>query len=283
MKLSDSVEKPFALGLAIVMTGVIKLTIGSSLINPMGLAFETWIGLYLLKQFIILLIWDNLVSWLVANVFNVEPMPSRPPKGKRSSPFTFEMIDIVYLVFNSFLEFTFIMNLAHFAISSGKIVHGWDQLTILNTLVAFFCLPMVNDMLYAPAHRFMHWKPVYPWVHKHHHRQYLPHRGYLDAANEHPVEQVVGLSLLWTAINIVAMGPGLHLSTLVVYFILYGVLALLNHTPYDFNINIPFLNQHGICFSVRAHEMHHRIPNCNYGQHVMVWDKLMGTFKEYVK
>jgi hypothetical protein len=31
---------------------------------------------------------------------------------------------------------------------------------------------------------------VYPYVHKHHHRQILPKRGYLDAGNEHPIEQV---------------------------------------------------------------------------------------------
>ena len=37
----------------------------------------------------------------------------------------------------------------------------------------------------------------------------------------------------------------------------------------------------GIDYSVRAHEMHHRKPNTNYGQYVMFWDRLMGTYRPY--
>ena len=50
-------------------------------------------------------------------------------------------------------------------------------------------LLVVDDMLYAPLHRAMHLQAVYRWVHKHHHRNTFPARGYIDAANEHPVRR----------------------------------------------------------------------------------------------
>ena len=42
--------------------------------------------------------------------------------------------------------------------------------------------------------------------------------------------------MLYLAIALVTRRIGLHVATLVVYFLFYGVLALLNHTPYDINI-----------------------------------------------
>ena len=32
-------------------------------------------------------------------------------------------------------------------------------------------------------------------------------------------------------------------------------------------------------FGVRAHDTHHAIPNSNYGQYIMFWDWVMGTFR----
>ena len=34
-------------------------------------------------------------------------------------------------------------------------------------------------------------------------------------------------------------------------------------------------------FDVRAHDTHHCIPNSNYGQYTMFWDRLLGTYKGY--
>lgn len=290
VKLPESMRVPYVLGLATLLTTLVHGTLAStsdymasarSMLNPMSMGFTAWISIYLFKQFAIVLVWDNLVTWVVLNFIHIQKMPSRPPRGALTSKHKIKLVDITFLVINSFIEYAFMLHLTRFAWFSGKVSHGVKELTLLNTLVAFCALPMLNDMLYAPAHRILHWKPVYWLVHKHHHGQFLPTRGYIDAANEHPVEQVIGLGLLYSAIFVISSCLGLHSCTLLVYFLLYGVLALLNHTPYDFRIQLPFLSKIGISYSVRAHEMHHRKPNCNYGQHVMVWDKLMGTFKKY--
>ena len=147
---------------------------------------------------------------------------------------------------------------------------------LLNTPVAFWLLLVVDDMLYAPLHRFMHLSSVYRFVHKHHHRNTFPARGYIDAANEHPVEQISALSLHWAAVHIVAHTAGLHVAAVGLHFGFKALGACFNHTGYD--VQISFL---GIDYSVRAHEMHHRKPNTNFAQYVMFWDRLMGTYKPY--
>jgi sterol desaturase/sphingolipid hydroxylase (fatty acid hydroxylase superfamily) len=150
------------------------------------------------------------------------------------------------------------------------------ELSLANSCAAVFLLFTLDDMLYAPTHRLMHWRPLYKYVHKHHHRQNMPVRGYFDAANEHPVEQLVGLTIVWVTIHAVHALAGLHALALLVFFAFYAAFAMLNHTEFDVQAS-------WIGYSVRAHEMHHRIPNCNFAQTVMVWDSLMGTRKPYRK
>merc|ERR1712146_258011 len=131
-------------------------------------------------------------------------------------------------------------------------------------------------MLYAPLHRLMHHHRVYKWVHKHHHRNTFPARGYIDAANEHPVEQIAALTLHWIAVHVVASTSGLHVVAVGAHFGFKALGACFNHTGFDLRFN--FL---GIDYSVRSHETHHRKPNTNYAQYVMFWDRLMGTYRPY--
>ena len=64
-----------------------------------------------------------------------------------------------------------------------------------------------------------------------------------------------------------------HIYTIVFFILLGGILASLNHTRFD--INIPYL------YSVKVHDVHHRLPESNYGQYTMFWDRLFGTYRDY--
>jgi len=64
-----------------------------------------------------------------------------------------------------------------------------------------------------------------------------------------------------------------HVYTVVFFVAVGGILASLNHTRYD--VNIPYL------YSVKVHDVHHRIPESNYGQYTMFWDKLFGSYRDY--
>jgi sterol desaturase/sphingolipid hydroxylase (fatty acid hydroxylase superfamily) len=91
----------------------------------------------------------------------------------------------------------------------------------------------------------------------------------LDAINVHPFEFVVGEYIHLLTIYVVPC----HIYAVVVFILAGGVLASLNHTRYD--VSIPYL------YSVKVHDVHHRLPMSNYGQYTMLWDRIFGTYRSY--
>jgi len=131
---------------------------------------------------------------------------------------------------------------------------------------------MTDDLLYAPTHMLLHKsKLLYRLIHSHHHRIVFPSRGYSDAGNENPVEQGIALSLHMIAIQTVSFLLGvIHPASVLVHILLKAIGAVLNHTGVDVSFRVA-----GIHFSVLHHELHHRKQIVNFGQYVMVWDKLL--------
>ena len=154
-------------------------------------------------------------------------------------------------------------------------------MTLTNTCLALPAFFVVYDAFYAPFHRALHHRWVYAYVHKHHHRQVVPTRGNTDAINVHPFEFLLGEYNHILAIYLVSrfVCP-IHAIACVLFLVVGGTLATLNHTRLDCSfLTIPFL---GVpIFAVRAHDTHHAIPNTNYGQYIMFWDWVMGTFKPH--
>ena len=118
-------------------------------------------------------------------------------------------------------------------------------------------------------HRILHMRQFYGLIHKHHHRQKAPSRGNIDAINVHPFEFAVGEYLHLLTVYVIPC----HIYTVAFFVLAGGILASLNHTRYD--INIPYL------FSVKVHDVHHRMPESNYGQYTMFWDRLHGSYRDY--
>ena len=243
-----------------------------ALVNPWALSLPLWLLGYTFVRVALLGFVDGLV-WLVAP--RLAPLPSRVGP-KPVFQHTINALDIIYLVLNSTIEFVFAQQIGHLLWHAPFIARAPTSLGLLNGPLAFWLLLVVDDMLYAPLHRFMHHHRVYRYVHKHHHRNTYPARGYIDAANEHPVEQIAALTLHWIAAHIVAHTSGLHVAAVGLHFGFKALGACFNHTGYD--LQVKFL---GIDYSVRAHETHHRKPNTNFAQYVMFWDRLMGTYREY--
>ncbi len=112
-----------------------------------------------------------------------------------------------------------------------------NDFTLLNTVVAFVALFVLYDLVYTLMHRAMHTRALYPYVHKHHHRQHSPFRGNVDAINVHPVEYIAGEFLhLLAAYVLVRIGVRIHAATLLAFILVGGVLASLNHTRHDVRI-----------------------------------------------
>ena len=248
-------------------------------LNPWGLSPVQWVvGFVLIRGAIAF--YDNLVELLI-KFSKVAKLPTREDaetgEPKEVRYVGLNAISYVYLVVNAADEWVFVQNLCHFIWHSDRVPKTLGGAQPLNTVCALYLMFLVLDFFYAPAHRFLHWKPVYPYIHKHHHRQIFPVRGYLDAGNEHPVEHVIGVSCTWIAVYTAVHVTGAHALTIFLFFNIHAALAMLNHSEYD--VDFSFL---GLSYSVKAHEMHHRKFNLNYAQYWMGMDKMMGTFKPYI-
>lgn len=150
-----------------------------------------------------------------------------------------------------------------------------EQATWSNTLAAVPVLFVLYDLFYSLFHRALHTRALYSLVHKHHHRQQALSRGATDALNVHPFEFLCGeynhLVALWLAQWLLG---SVHVAGALCFLVAGGVAASLNHTRLD--VRLPL----GV-YSVRAHDVHHRMPRCNYGQYTQVWDRLLGTYAEW--
>lgn len=244
------------------------------MLNPWGLGPAPLIaGFFAVRGGIY--IWDNVVEKLV-HLSGARKLPTRDKPIKPELQPELNTLSYIYLFLNAVNELIFVMNICHFMWHSPLVKLQLSELGLLNTFPALYMIFLAQDLVYAPLHRFMHWRPVYPLVHKHHHRQIYPTRGYADAANEHPIEHMIGVACAWAGIFGAAYTTGVHAATLFVFFNIHAALAMLNHSPYD--VEFSYL---GFTYSVKAHEMHHRKFTMNYAQYFMFWDRVMGTFRPY--
>ena len=73
-----------------------------------------------------------------------------------------------------------------------------------------------------------------------------------------------------------------HVLAVLLFLASGGLLASLNHTRHDVRIRLrlPCIGTL-LVYDVRAHDVHHRLPRSNYGQYIMLWDWVMGTYKAH--
>lgn len=149
----------------------------------------------------------------------------------------------------------------------------WDinTLTFFNSISSLALIYLLYDFFYFVFHYTLHLPALYGYIHKHHHRQHSPTRGYLDASNVHPLEFVCGEYLHLAAVQ---MAPRAHGLTVVAFFILSAVLNSLNHTRF-------FVRWFGRLYDSRSHDVHHRLPQYNFCIYSRVWDTVFGTFRDY--
>jgi sterol desaturase/sphingolipid hydroxylase (fatty acid hydroxylase superfamily) len=174
-----------------------------------------------------------------------------------------------------------------------------SKISLANTLLPIPCLYILFDATYWILHWSLHFPAVYSLIHKHHHIQKAPSRANVDAVNVHPVEFVLGeynhllIVWFWTFV----LGAELHAVGAVVFLALGGILAGINHTRYDITIAVPLPWKSSTTSSTtsatscssswtsvtiydsKAHDVHHRIPQSNYGQYTMFWDHLFGSYR----
>mgnify|MGYP002803430424 CR=1 FL=1 len=250
------------------------LEYGSFMLNPWSFTFPMFVAVVIVKE-----------AALQFTDFGVtcacqclKPLPSRTgtkPLYKNK----LDNKDAAFLAMNAIIETIFTCHLAYKLWYSPWIARSFRSLGFMNGPIALMLLILFNDMLYAPAHRLLHHPSLYAYIHKHHHRSVYPFRGNVDARNEHPIEQLIAMTLWMSAVYMTAFSVGMHGAVLGAHLALMTLGASLNHAGFD--LEIRFLGVDW--YSTAAHEMHHRRPDKNFAQFTMFWDKLMGTYIPYIQ
>jgi sterol desaturase/sphingolipid hydroxylase (fatty acid hydroxylase superfamily) len=215
--------------------------------------------------------YDHLVVFAVDSIFNQKFLPTRTT-GKPVRYVDLDMQSIIFLSINAVHEWIFVQRLCHYIWFSPDVSLEIEDIGLLNTVGALVVMFIVLDLCYAPCHHILHMSAIYPLIHKHHHRQHFPTRGYLDAGNEHPIEHVIGVLCTWASVLSAVHIVNAHAVVIFLFFNIHAALAMLNHSPYD----VEFLG-----YSVANHEMHHRKFTINYAQYCMWYDHIMKTYARY--
>jgi sterol desaturase/sphingolipid hydroxylase (fatty acid hydroxylase superfamily) len=190
-----------------------------------------------------------------------------PVKGKHLDVLSTQ--DQIFININKLFTLMFSYHLILACHYFDSINRSWHEISLANTVGSLIAYYAFYDFFYVLFHRTLHLRSLYPYIHKHHHRQKAPSRGNLDAINVHPFEFIVGEYLHLIAIYLI---PG-HLLAVASFIGAGAVMAALNHTRYD--ISIPGL------YCVKVHDVHHRLPESNYGQYTMFWDRFFGSYRAY--
>lgn len=226
---------------------------------------STWPSWLMVAFPSVILLGLELISLLTSLAFDAAPRI--PVKGKHLDKL--EGLDLAFIAFNKCSAVFFVYNTAQVIHASSTVYKSFDDLSLANTLGSFVAFYVFYDFFYVLFHHFLHLRSVYPYIHKHHHRQKAPSRGNSDAVNVHPFEFLVGEYLHLLTIYVVPC----HMYTALFFILLGGILASLNHTRFD--VNIPYI------YSVKVHDVHHRLPESNYGQYTMLWDRVFGSYRSY--
>jgi sterol desaturase/sphingolipid hydroxylase (fatty acid hydroxylase superfamily) len=187
--------------------------------------------------------------------------------------------DILFVGLNKAATAPFVYIVLRYAYFEPNVVWSVKEMSLMNTVLPLPVLYIVFDLFYTVIHWALHIKAIYGYIHKHHHHQKAPSRANVDAVNVHPIEFFLGeydhLLSLFLVCNL--FGMQVHIVAAIFFLAFGGLLAGLNHTRFD------------VCFSLfgiklydsKAHDVHHRIPQSNYGQYMMLWDYIFGSYRPY--
>lgn len=129
---------------------------------------------------------------------------------------------------------------------------------------------LLYDFMYYFFHRGMHHRRLMSMVHYVHH--YVRYPTAQESTYLHPLENIIGLCLLWLAIW--AVGPISGASFLVV-FAVHMIANILVHS----NLVFPHPAFRLFNFWAEKHDIHHSKLNYNYASIFPFWDQAFGTYK----
>ena len=140
--------------------------------------------------------------------------------------------------------------------------YGWPY-TIATTVVLF----VVTDFMSYCTHRLMHTRLLYRRIHRFHHR-FVATSPYVTTAM-HPVEV---LSLQAATFLPLLLMP-FHVASVVAVLLYHLIFNVIDHSGVRLTSVLPWQPPS------QYHDDHHALFHVNFGQHLMIWDRLFGTLR----
>lgn len=142
-------------------------------------------------------------------------------------------------------------------------------------IMSIVIMIFLHDTYFYWAHRFMHLKKIYPYMHSVHHQSINPTPW--AAFSFHPLEGFVEAAI----VPIIVVIMPTHWIALFVFIVISTVLNVLGHLGFE-------LYPKGFTTSKwwwwnntsTHHNMHHSLFDYNYGLYFNFWDRWMGTNHE---
>ena len=172
-------------------------------------------------------------------------------KQTHKNIYKLSFVDKICLFINGIQETLFLWNLFMLA----------KNIPIFQTksfMIGFPFIFLLDDLFYGTFHKMLHFKRIYPWIHKRHHTIAEPYAGYCHASMEHPLEMLGGLLIHYFVLNILHAIGCLDLISMTTHLLLKAILSIANHTGTGVDTWI---------FSNVTHFKHHKYRNCYFTQY----------------
>jgi sterol desaturase/sphingolipid hydroxylase (fatty acid hydroxylase superfamily) len=184
---------------------------------------------------------------------------------------------IAVLIFNSNVMVVAVYSLLdYFELNERHSTSVEDLPTSVTLALTITFFMLVEDFFFYWFHRLLHWRVIYPYIHKIHHT----HSSTVGIAAEysHPIEFIFS-NMLPTSAGPAILGPNVHLITVWAWFVIRFAETLDGHCGYEFSWSpfrlIPFSG------SAEYHDFHHAANIGNYGSFFSIWDSVFGTNKAF--
>lgn len=129
---------------------------------------------------------------------------------------------------------------------------------------------LLDDFYFYWLHRLLHTRFFYKHIHYIHHRAKTPK--IMDYLYTHVLEWFCGSLSIFISIVL--------LNTDFLTIFIFVILRHLHEAHIHSGYNIPFLYDSNFMITVKDHDYHHEIFNCNYANSFNFWDKIFNTYKK---
>lgn len=152
-----------------------------------------------------------------------------------------------------------------------------EELPDLPTFTAniIFCL-ICEDLMFHFLHRFLHWRPIYPYIHKLHH----DYTTTVSIASEYanPLEYYI-TGFIPSTMAAILLKKRMHFYTAMIWMFARSWETTDGHSGYEF----PWSPFRLLPFSTSAtyHDFHHSHNVGNYSSMFTFWDTVFGLNVEY--